>query len=96
MLRLIGFCLLHHVGFPNFLFISKKPNAESNAKYFKIVSSSVYFTIVIGKNRLTNSQLKDFYDFFRHFCYQSSLVLLHIFPSNSSKFSFKKRTTTNI
>lgn len=50
--------------FSQFFVYFKKPNAESNAKYFKIVSSSVYFTIVIGKNRLTNSQLKDFYDFF--------------------------------
>jgi len=51
--------------FPIFCLFQKKKNAESNAKYFKIVSLSVYFTIAqLGKNRLTNSQLKDFYDFF--------------------------------
>ena len=87
MLRLIGFCLLHRVGFPNFLFISKKQMLRVMQNTLKSYHHQ-FILPLLGKNRLTNSQLKDFYDFFRHFCYQSSLVLLHIFPSNSSKFSF--------
>ena len=66
MLRLIGFCLLHHVGFPNFLFISKKQMLRVMQNTLKSYHHQ-FILPLLGKNRLTNSQLKDFYDFFSPF-----------------------------
>ena len=65
-LRLIGFCLLHPVGFPNFLFISKKQMLRVMQNTLKSYHHQ-FILPLLGKNRLTNSQLKDFLWFFSPF-----------------------------
>jgi hypothetical protein len=89
MLRLIGFCLLHPVGFPSFLFISKKQMLRVMQNTLK--SYHQFILPLLGKNRLTNSQLKDFYDFFSPFLLSKFFSPPYIFsPQIPLNSPFKK------